>query len=176
MDKPGRELTSSYAARTPTRHLSSASPPLQPAFPSVAQLLPYDVLVRIFEQSARAPRQQDWGGLLCAWQSNEDVCRLALVCSSWRLPAEHVLYRSCSLLSAKDAASFIETTKRRTDLAAKVQFLVVGLSEEETWPSSDEEGVTGGMMTGEKAGEGKGGRGRGSGGRATTARSTELGG
>lgn len=145
----GRRLTtSSYAARTPTRQQSSPSPPPPLAFPSVAQLLPYDVLVRIFEQSARAPRQQDWGGLLCGWQSNEDVCRLAMVCGSWRLPAEHVLYRSCSLLSAKDAASFIETTKRRTDLAAMVQFLVVGLSEEETWPSSDDEGVTGGMVTG----------------------------
>lgn len=121
--------------------LYSSPTPTSSAYSRRAQRLPYDVLIRIFEQAARLPRQQDWGGLLFEWQSNEDISRLVRICKDWRLPAEHVLYRSVSLLSAKEARGFLYTTSVRQDLAEKVVFLVVGLSEEETWPSSDEEGV-----------------------------------
>ena len=72
------------------------------------------------------------------WQSNEDVARLSTVCKDWLLPSQHVLFRSCSLLSAASAKAFVETAKERLDLMERVQYLVVGLSEDETWPSSDD--------------------------------------
>lgn len=107
----------------------------------LASRLPYDVLSRIFAESARVATQQNWGGMLFNWQSNEDTARLSLVCRNWTLPAQHVLYKSCSLLSRGSAIAFVKTLEERTDLAAKVQYLVVGLSEDETWPSSDDDRV-----------------------------------
>lgn len=86
------------------------------------------------------------------WQSNEDAARLTLVCKRWRLPAEHVLYNSVALLSQKDAAAFLWTASTRLDLVAKVLYLVVGLSEEETWPysSEDSDAVDGATMDAEE--------------------------
>lgn len=88
--------------------------------------------------------QQNWGGRFCTWQSNEDVARLAYVCASWAGPAQHVLFQSCSLLSASAATAFLATARARPDLVDKVRYLVLGLSEDETWPVAGHDGTISG--------------------------------
>lgn len=123
---------------------------LGPAEPALAQQLPHDVLVRIFAHSARAQREQEWGGLLegCQWTSNESVAPLSSVCRNWLLPSQHVLFRSCSLLSAPAASAFLAVSLTRPDLIDKVRYLVIGLSEDETWPPTEEDDGSEELMTG----------------------------
>lgn len=92
---------------------------------------------------------------MTTWHSHEeDTARLPLTCRAWRLAAQHLLFNSVSLLSARSAEAFTASAIARPDLADKVQYLVVGLSEKETWPAV----VVNGRRVGERisAGDGEG--------------------
>lgn len=107
-------------------------------FTTLAQSLPYDILYRIFIEAVKSTTAQ-WGGLLFGWRSNEFISRLVTVCRNWSNPANHVLYKSIALLSHSAARSFVKTSKSRPDLIKKTRYLVIGLSEEDTWTSSEED-------------------------------------
>lgn len=115
----------------------------------IAQSLPFDILFRIFVEFSKSVHVTncEWGGVLYRWSSNNDQVRLLIsVCRNWRLPAEIVLYQTVSILSSREAECFLKTSRVRPELIEKVRFLVVGLSEKDTWPSSDEDLVGGGIV------------------------------
>ncbi|KAL8290596.1 hypothetical protein RQP46_002854 [Phenoliferia psychrophenolica] len=87
---------------------------------SLATNLPYDVLRQIF--LLEAADRCHWP---CFWDvtGSPELLPFSLVCKSWTLPAQHVLFMSISLGVITDLEQFATVAKARPDLAAKVQAL-----------------------------------------------------
>lgn len=105
---------------------------------SLATNLPYDILRQIFLAAADEPKRRYWP---CFWDVTgiPELLPFSLVCNSWTLPAQHVLFVSISLGASTDLKQFATIAKARPDLAAKVQavrFELQTLEMDDWWRAS----------------------------------------
>ncbi|GAA6021305.1 hypothetical protein JCM10207_002691 [Rhodosporidiobolus poonsookiae] len=96
--------------------------------PSIAQDLPFDVLISIFQAvlTTSCERVQEE---LMEWPvaaSSPTVRALSLVCRGWRAAGQSTLWRSVVFSHKKQCQLFIRTARDRPDLAKQVRAVSVG--------------------------------------------------
>ncbi|GAA6014214.1 hypothetical protein JCM10207_006134 [Rhodosporidiobolus poonsookiae] len=122
-DVSNTSSTSSEPNSSPSRHTPSTTP--------ASSRLPYELLFNILRLAAvpTGASRPPHGGSVKFWHSFEEAAPFALVCKSWRGPAQSVLFSSVALIGERRARLFTRTLKdpSSASLAHKTAFLVLAV-------------------------------------------------
>ncbi|BGP06831.1 hypothetical protein JCM10049v2_002657 [Rhodotorula toruloides] len=101
------------------------------SFASPISRLPFELVHAIVRLASTPDTKPQHGGTVRSWHSYEAAAPFALVCKSWRQPAQAVLYSSVALVGARRARRFADalaSSETAAQLArTTTAYLVLGL-------------------------------------------------